>query len=76
MFFHADEVVFLAVLQEGHAFAHFRVADNHPWLGAGMITGGIECPDQCLDVVAIHPLGEPAKGLPAIDNRFEREDFT
>ena len=42
MFFHADEVVFLAVLQEGHAFAHFGVADDHSWLAARMIARGIE----------------------------------
>ncbi|MNG28481.1 hypothetical protein D3C84_1137480 [compost metagenome] len=71
MFFHADEVGLLAGFQEGHAFAHFGVADNHAGLGDWMVARGIEGGDESIKVIAIDALGEPAERLPSIDDGFE-----
>lgn len=65
----------LAGFQEGHAFAHFCIADDDPWLGAEVVAGGVERGDQGIQVIAINALGKPAERLPAINDGLKRQDL-
>src|SRR5208282_934653 len=69
----ADEVVLLALLQESHALAHQRVADDRPRLGAVIYASGVESCDQCADVVAVDALGMPAKRAEFAVDRLARQ---
>src|SRR5207253_1682160 len=73
--FHTDEVCLLAGFQKGHAFAHFGIADNDPWLGAEVVACGVERGDQGIQVIAIDALSEPAERLPAINDGLKRQNL-
>lgn len=67
----SDEVIFLALLQEGDAFAHERVGDNDAGLGFSVILGSIEGSDNSIEIVAVDALHEPTKGLELVDQGLE-----
>ncbi|AHC85779.1 hypothetical protein X970_16245 [Pseudomonas monteilii SB3101] len=71
VFIDANEVRLVAVFQERHAFAHAGIADDHARLRPGVGTGLVEGADQRIQVIAVHALNEPAKGLPAVDDWLE-----
>src|SRR5580704_12682601 len=71
MCFDTDEMVLLALFQEGNALAHERVGDDHAWPRLGVCLGCIESRDHGIEVVAVDPSYEPAERLQLVDQRLE-----
>ena len=59
----ADEVIFLALLQERDALTHQRISDDHPGLRFSVIFGSIKGSHDGVEIIAIDTLHEPTKGL-------------
>jgi hypothetical protein len=71
VWFDAQEMIALPLLQERDTLGHLGVADDDSGLRFGAVARPVECLNQSVNVVAVHTLHVPAKSLEAGLQRLE-----